>query len=312
MTPPNDQASLDRLRQLCQKWCGVHLDSSKTYLIQNRLKDILQESNSKSFRDLITAAERPSGIALRDRIVDALTTHETLFFRDRSPFEAIRQHILPQIKQAAGARRPKLRVWSAACSTGQEPYSLMMLLIENAIDPQRWDITIDATDVSPGSIEKAKAGRYEEHELTRGLTSSQRERFFTKKGDTWQIQDSIRRMVHFRVANLLTGQSPGDGYDLILCRNVAIYFTSEDRLKLFEHLSKKLNPQGYLFVGCSEVLTNVGHVLRSESIGRATCYRSVSSKIAPTVSTNPYSSSVSGAVMSSVGMTSGITSSLRR
>lgn len=282
-----DQASIARIRTLCHQWCGVYLDESKTYLIRNRLKDLMQELKVDSLDRLAAMAERSTGLAIRDRIVDALTTHETLFFRDRTPFDAIKQVILPKLQATAGDSRPKLRIWSAACSTGQEPYSVAMALTESGIDRSSWDISIEATDVSSGSIKIAQRGVYADHELARGLSQQQRQRFFESVSDGWQIKSEIRQMVRFSVGNLLSQTHARDQFDLILCRNVAIYFTPEDRLKIFEQLAQRLSPDGYLFVGCSEVLTNVHHVLRTETVGRATCYRRVVSKPGAVPSSGP-------------------------
>lgn len=309
-TPAADQATIDRIRTLCHQWCGVFLDQSKTYLIRNRLKDLLQSLEVDSLERLVSMAERPTGLAIRDRIVDVLTTHETLFFRDRTPFEAIKQIILPGIKNAAGTARPKLRIWSAACSTGQEPYSLAMAIAESGIDFASWNISIEATDVSAGSIKIAQQGIYADHELARGLSDGQRERFFKPVSDGWQINNEIRRMVRFNVGNLLSANQSRDQFDVIMCRNVAIYFTPEDRRKVFEGLSQRLAADGHLFVGCSEVLAGLNHVLKAETVGRSTCYRRVPSESASPSSPNssPLSSRLTG---NSVSPLAGTSSSAR-
>ncbi|MEM9644388.1 MAG: protein-glutamate O-methyltransferase CheR [Planctomycetota bacterium] len=285
---PNQQV-LQRIRTLTKQWCGVHLDASKDYLIQNRLKELMLDLKVDGIERLIDLASKSSGMSIRDRVVDALTTHETLFFRDRSPFEAIKSQIIPPIKAAAGSARPRLRIWSAACSTGQEPYSLAILLTESLPDIKNWNITIEATDVSAPAVKQATKGEYLDHELSRGLTADQRQRFFTKKAERWVINDSLRRMVRFRVGNLLTGSPSPNKFDLILCRNVAIYFTPEDRLMMFEKLAGQLDEKGYLFVGCSEVLTNLGHVLKAGTVGRASCYRPVVGSSSPRSVSRPSS-----------------------
>jgi len=300
---PTEQADLDRLRELMRQWCGVHLDDSKNYLMRNRLSELLVELKIDGLSQLIALTRGAGNSAVRDRIVDVLTTHETLFFRDSTPFDAITGQILPAIRKAAGTGRPRLRIWSAACSTGQEPYSLAMALVETLPDLAGWDVSIDATDVSAGSIKQAIAGEYLDHEISRGLSLHRRMRHFTPNNARWRINENLRKMVRFRVDNLLAPNPGCQQYDLILCRNVAIYFTVEDRNRIFENMSGRLTGEGYLFVGCSEVLSNLSHVLTSQRVNGATCYRPVRSASGATM---PISLSSSVTPRGSVSLGSGL------
>jgi len=259
--------------QLLRGWCGVTLLPSKTYLVRNRLRMLMDELETSDLAELIDRAQSTAGAHIRDRIVDALTTHETLFFRDRLPFEALVKHIAPEIRSRTKTGRPKMRIWSAACSTGQEPYSIAMALMESVPTLNQFDLQILATDVSPESIAKAKMGSFPEHEMNRGTTTQQRQRFFHKTGDLWQINDDVKRFIRFEVGNLLGGSQPNGNFDVIFCRNVVIYFSGDDPERTFKMLAGKLGTDGRLFVGCSEMLGSMSHFLRRELVGSATCYR---------------------------------------
>ncbi|MEM9586628.1 MAG: protein-glutamate O-methyltransferase CheR [Planctomycetota bacterium] len=255
------------------KWCGVHMESSKGYLIHNRLRDLIRDTGAKDLADLIRKAESPSGMAVRDRIIDQLTTHETLFFRDQSPFQALATEIVPEIRAATPAGKPRLRIWSAACSSGQEPYSIAMTLCDSITDIALWDVSILASDVSSGTVAEARQGKYQDHELRRGLRADQRKQYFHQQATDWVVSDKLKRMIEFQVRNLCSSNLPTGPYDIIYCRNVLIYFPIEDARRVLKNLATRLAPKGRLFVGCSEVLTEVDDFLAAEPCGRATCYR---------------------------------------
>lgn len=267
------EPSVTRLCDLVEELCGVALDQSKLYMIRGRLRPLLEEFGFADYEALAKDAERSSRMALRDRLVDALTTNETLFFRDRSPFEALKTQILPAIKNAAGTSRPRLRIWSAACSTGQEPYSIAMTLAETIGDLSKWEISILASDVSPAALERAKKGLYATHEMDRGVSEALRQKFFSKQNDMWEIKPEIRRMIRFESHNLHKLPPAAGPFEIIFCRNVAIYFKKDARAAVFERLAAKLTTDGYLFVGCSESLHDLGSRFKPSRIGQATCYR---------------------------------------
>jgi len=267
------EPSVTCLCDLVEDLCGVALDQSKLYMIRGRLRPLLEEFGFADYEALAKDAEKSSQMALRDRLVDALTTNETLFFRDKSPFEALKTQIIPSIKEAAGGSRPRLRIWSAACSTGQEPYSIAMTLAEAIGDLANWEISILASDVSPAALARAKKGQYAVHEMDRGVPDALRQRFFTKREEMWEIRPELRRMIRFEPHNLhKLPPSPGP-FDVIFCRNVAIYFKRDARAAVFERLSTKLTTDGYLFVGCSESLHDLGAKFKPVRLGQATCYR---------------------------------------
>jgi chemotaxis protein methyltransferase CheR len=248
------------LVRLVDDLCGVVLDESKTYLIESRLSKVAEEAGCKNFSELYYKARYDSNKVIQAKIIDAITTHETLFFRDTSPFEALQHKALPEVidSKSKTANPRRLRIWSAACSTGQEPYSLGIVLHELLPDVASWDIRITATDISDAAIQQASIGRFRDVEIQRGMKPELLNKYFTREPDAWKIKDEIRAMVAFKQLNLLspfTGMGP---FDIIFCRNVAIYFNPMARKSLFERLTRELTADGYLFVGSSESLTDLG------------------------------------------------------
>lgn len=266
-------ATIDRLCTLLRQWCGVQLNESKMYLIRNRLAQLRRDYPNQTVEQLLDRAAEPRGLVIRERLVDALTTHETLFFRDISPFAALTDQIIPQIRQRVRNAPPRLRIWSAACSTGQEPYSIAISLLEKVPDIARWSVEILATDVGTETVAQAKNGSYFEHEVRRGLAPELQQRYFTRQGNTCTIVERVRRMIRFEVGNLLGANLPGGPFDMIFCRNVLIYFSNEDSRRVLESVTKRLTPEGYLFVGSSEVLGNASDLLQVKRLNRATAYQ---------------------------------------
>jgi chemotaxis protein methyltransferase CheR len=261
--------------RLVDELCGVVLDDSKGYLIESRLGELARSTGCKSFQELAHKARYNRDRDLQGRIVDAITTQETLFFRDNSPFEALQYRILPDLidgrKGTAAAKR--LRFWSAACSTGQEPYSIAMALSEMLPDLATWDIQILATDISDAAIKQASLGRYARHEIQRGLPPRMLAKYFHEQPDGWKVKDQLRGMISYQRRNLhepFLGIGP---FDVIFCRNVAIYFDAAKRRDLFLRLADRLTPDGCLFVGASESLLDLGPRFIPHNHCRATYYR---------------------------------------
>ncbi len=196
---------------------------------------------------------------LQSEIIDAITTHETLFFRDNGPFEALKHKIIPDLlnSKEKSIFPKKIRIWSAACSTGQEPYSIAMTLHELLPDIDTWDIKIQASDVSDESVQKASQGWYSAHEIERGMTRERLNKFFTSEKEGWRVKPEIRGLVQFERRNLLEPFRMIGPFDIVLCRNVAIYFTLPARSDVFLRMCEVMNPNGYLLVGCQESLTDI-------------------------------------------------------
>lgn len=256
---PLSAADIDAICGLVMDLCGVYLDESKAYLIESRLGAISRNANCQSYAELARKARYTTDRKLQSEIVDAITTHETLFFRDNGPFEALKHKIIPDmINGKEHSLFPKkIRIWSAACSTGQEPYSIAMTLHELLPDIETWDIKILATDVSDDSVKKASQGWYSSHEIERGMTPAKLKTYFTQENDGWRVRPEIRSLVQFERRNLLESFRGLGPFDIVLCRNVAIYFTLPARSDLFLRMCEVMTPNGYLLVGCQESLTDI-------------------------------------------------------
>jgi len=243
--------------RLVHDLCGVELDESKAYLIDSRLGKMVDAAGCANFADFCRKAR--DSLTLQSLITDAITTQETLFFRDRAPFEALKHKVLPDtidsMEGTLAAR--KIRIWSAACSTGQEPYSIAMTLCDVIPDINTWDVQILATDISESSLIQASLGRYNEFDAQRGLTPEMRSKYFEKTPGGWRVTENIRYLVHFDCRNLLQPMTGLGPFDIIFCRNVAIYFDMETKRDLFIRLVDRLSPNGYLFVGSSECLNAI-------------------------------------------------------
>jgi len=263
------------ISRLVDDLCGIVLDETKGYLIKSRLTRIAEETGCTTFSELYYKVRYAHDKTLQTKIIDAITTNETLFFRDTTPFEAMRHKVIPDlIDEKAGTAYPRrLRIWSAACSTGQEPYSMVMVLHELLPDAVKWDIQITATDISDAAIRQASLGRYNEMEISRGMQPQLLAKYFNREPNGWKVKDEVRGLVAFRRINLLepfVGLGP---FDIVFCRNVAIYFSPEARRSLFLRLADTLTPSGYLFVGSSESLTDLGPRFTPHQHCRSVFYR---------------------------------------
>lgn len=240
--------------------CGIALDESKAYLIESRFKKLFDEFDISSFSELARTVRTGHDKKLKNAFINAITTRETHFFRDTTPFEALAHKAIPElIDSKADSLFPnRIRIWSAACSSGQEVYSIAMTLHEVLPNIDDWNISILGTDISDAAVEAASRGRYSKFDIERGTSPEQLNRYFTEDGNYWKVNDELRSLVTFEKRNLLepfTGLGP---FDIIFCRNVAIYFDLPTKRDLFERLTKVLSPQGYLFVGSAESLASFG------------------------------------------------------
>ncbi len=240
---------------------GISLAPGKEYLIETRLSQLVDELNVRSFQELHSKARTDASGTIEKRIIDAISTNETYFFRDNAPFDLIQHKLIPDLidrrtKNGASPLKTGIKIWSSASSTGQEIYSIAMILKDLGIDPVRYNIKLLATDISDAAIAQASYGKYNRFEVTRGLPKQRLDRYFTPEGDFWRIRDEIRAMVTFRKMNLMKPFTGLGKFDMILCRNVAIYFTAEDRRRLFEKIAESLEPDGFLIIGSTESLTN--------------------------------------------------------
>ncbi len=257
---------------------GISLDEKKAYLIETRLKIILEKEGISSYLELYQKAKSDPNRLLEKKIIDAVTTNETLFFRDKSPFEMFRYKVMPDLidkrtAQTSGLMPINIRIWSAACSTGQEIYSLAIILKELIPDQKKYRIKLLGTDISSEAVAQASYGKYNKFEIERGLDKNMLQRYFISNGDSWKIRDDIRAMAVFQKRNLMESFTGIGQFDVIFCRNVAIYFSLEDRKKLFERLADVLAPDGYLIIGSTESLTGVCSLFEPQRHLRALFYQ---------------------------------------
>ncbi len=239
---------------------GIVLDNSKSYLIESRLGPLAEELGCRSYNELLMKARTDMRHTVQNRIIDAITTNETFFFRDNNPFELLRHKVFPDLFDkimAPGNFSKRLKIWSAACSTGQEVYSIAVILRELLPDVDSWNIRILGTDISDAAIAQASYGRYNRTEISRGLNPSQLSKYFIQDGNSYRIKDELRAMAMFKKQNLLKPFIGMEKYDIILCRNVAIYFSPDSRKDIFERIANQLNPGGILIIGASESLMGI-------------------------------------------------------
>ena len=247
------------LRKLLKERSGLDLSSDKQYLVESRLNPLARRVGLSSIAELV--AKIKSGTeALTSEVVEAMTTNETFFFRDKIPFDHLRQTVLPGLVQARANRRA-LRIWCAASSTGQEPCSIAMCIKEFA-PLAGWRVEIVATDLSHGVLEKSKAGIFSQFEVQRGLPIQMLVKYFTQTGDLWQINADIRAMVQHRQLNLLQDFSHLGSFDVIFCRNVLIYFDQQTKANIFDRLSRMLEPDGVLALGAAESVVGITNTFK--------------------------------------------------
>ena len=252
----------DFLRKALKQRSGLVLSADKQYLVESRLLPIARKAGFGNLGELVAALKRGDTDALMTTVVEAMTTNETFFFRDKTPFENFRSAVLPALLGSRRASRT-IRIWCAAASTGQEPYSLAMALKEVEGSVAGWRIDIIATDLASGVLAKAQAGIYSQFEVQRGLPIQLLIKYFTKVGDMWQIAPEIRAMVKFKQLNLLADFSALGTFDLIVCRNVLIYFDQETKIGLLNRLGRITASDGYLVLGAAETVVGLTDSFRT-------------------------------------------------
>jgi chemotaxis protein methyltransferase CheR len=238
------------LRKLLRERSGLDLSADKQYLVESRLIPLARKNGLLGIGELVQKVKGGAD-ALTIDVIEAMTTNETFFFRDKIPFDHLRQTVIPELMQARAGRRA-LRIWCAASSTGQEPYSIAMLLKEFAPQLAGWRVEIVATDLSLGVLEKARAGIFSQFEVQRGLPIQLLVKHFRQMGELWQLNADIRAMVQHRQLNLMQDFSHLGTFDVIFCRNVLIYFDQDTKIGVFNRLAKSLEADGVLALGAAE------------------------------------------------------------
>ncbi len=282
MTVTISTQEFDLIRNYIETQCGIVVSDDKKYLIETRLARLLVETGSKTFGELYQKISTSNDATLKSKIVDSITTNETLWFRDSSPWVMVREQILPSFAQVIRANPAKrFRIWSAACSTGQEPYTVSMLIHDycltssaSPLSPDHFEIV--ATDISPSALFIAMAGRYDKISMKRGLDGDWgrfKSTYFKDLGRISAIADEIKKMVKFQKFNLQDSFAALGQFDLILMRNVAIYFSDSFKRNLFRRVADTLVPSGLLVLGSSESISGYSDRFANETHGRATIYR---------------------------------------
>lgn len=245
----------DFVRKLVYDRSAIVLDESKEYLIKSRLESLALETGHESI-DALLGETRRGTVGLESKVVEALTTNETSFFRDVAPFECLKKNLLPKVLEKRQTSR-SLTIWCAACSTGQEPYSISMLLHEHFPNLADWNVRIFGTDISDQVLERARSGRYRQLEVNRGLPATMLIKYFTRSGTQWEVAEHVRKRVEFSNLNLIGEWKLSRRPDIVFLRNVLIYFDVPTKRKILERVAREMIRDGGLFLGASETTLNV-------------------------------------------------------
>lgn len=229
--------------------CGIVLGENKHYLVSSRLNRLMKESNIATLQELVDGLTKTLNSALRTKVIEAMTTNETLWFRDTYPFQVLSDTVFEDYKQQ---KKSAIKIWSAACSSGQEPYSISMIADEYAKKNPAFKVSVVATDISQAILNEAKHATYDALALARGLSEERKRQYFSPVGDQWQVNANIRTRISFREVNLLQSYASMGKFDAIFCRNVLIYFSAESKKDILARMAQALNPRGFLMLGASE------------------------------------------------------------
>ncbi len=262
----------DYLRQLVHRHSAVVLDADKSYLAELHLQPIAESAGFAGIANLVSYLRSQPFNNLHIQTVEALVTNETSFFRDVYPFEALKQFVLPELLKKRAIER-SLNIWCAACSHGQEPYSIAMLLHAHFPMLVNWSVRLIASDFSSKVLARARQGRYNQLEIKRGLPKNFCEQYFQKLDSEWQIHEEIRQMVEFRQINIVQPWSSLPQIDVIFLRNVLIYFDISTKKNLLNKVKQQLRPDGYLFLGSGETTINLDKSFERVQLDKSMCYR---------------------------------------
>jgi chemotaxis protein methyltransferase CheR len=252
MTP----ADYDFLRSFLKERSGLVLSNDKQYLIESRLMPVARQEGLDSISALVAKLKTPLGRLAGEKVVEAMTTNESFFFRDKTPFDHFSDVMLPQMMDARKSQR-KIRIWCAAASTGQEPYSLAMIIKDQGLKTSAFRFDIIGTDISREVLDRAKAGSYSQFEVQRGLPIQMLLNHFTQKGETWDISAAIKQMVQFRPLNLFDSFSSLGNFDIVFIRNVLIYFEQAAKIEILERVAKQMAPDGFMVLGAAETVVGL-------------------------------------------------------
>ncbi len=270
--PNSATSSFDYLAELVLRKSAILLEPGKQYLVESRLMPIARAHGCSTLDELVSALKKPGSASLVDEVIDAMTTNESSFFRDLHPFNALKSHILPELI-AKRSRDRVLNIWSNACSSGQEVYSIAMLIREHFPELAGWRVNLVATDISKQILEKARSGLFTQTEINRGLPMPLVLKNFKREGVHWRISEDIRQMVNFKLLNLIEPwPTTFPKMDIVFLRNVLIYFNVETKRQILDKVHRTLNSDGVLFLGGAETTMNLNVKFERKAIGAATGY----------------------------------------
>jgi chemotaxis protein methyltransferase CheR len=274
-----DQGEFDQFRQLLEDACGISLGDNKQYLVTNRIRRILEENKIASFGELVRVLKQGTNRKLKDQVIDSMTTNETFWFRDNYPYEYLKNTLLPQLMAGNNRMFGPIRIWSAACSSGQEPYSISMMVEEykrQAMGNLARPVQIVATDLSATVLDQARRGEYDRLSVMRGLSSDRLERYFDNPNPTtWRVKSVVKERIDFRALNLMDSYGALGKFDIVFCRNVLIYFNAELKHQILQKIHGVLKPQGILFLGSSEGLAGASDLFEMVRCDPGILYRAI-------------------------------------
>ena len=253
-----DQLEFDQFRHFLEEACGISLGDNKQYLVINRMRRLMDEHKITSFAELVRYLKTGMNRKLKEQVIDAMTTNETFWFRDIYPYEHLKDTLFPQLMNGNKKMFGPVRIWSAACSSGQEPYSISMMVEEyrqKSMGALARPVQIVATDLSATILDQARKGEYDKMSVMRGLSGERLEKYFDKMdGESWRIKSNLRERIDFRSLNLMDSYAGLGKFDIVFCRNVLIYFNADLKRQILQKIHASLRPQGILYLGSSEGL----------------------------------------------------------
>ena len=267
------QSDFDFVQKLVQQKAAIVLDNGKQYFVESRLTPLAQNTGHDSIEKLILALrQNPHNSRMIEQVVEAITIHETSFFRDIHPFKCMKEVVMPALLERRASQH-SLNLWCAACSSGQEPYTVTMLMRENFPQLQSWNVRFIATDISNQILNRAREGKFSQLEVNRGLPAPLLLKHFEKQGLVWQIKPQLRSSIEFRKLNLIDNWPPMPKMDVVFLRNVLIYFDVETKRKILGEVRKLLNPDGFLFLGAAEMPMSIDNAFERIDYPRSGCYK---------------------------------------
>jgi|MDSW01.1.fsa_nt_gb chemotaxis protein methyltransferase CheR len=267
------QSDFDFVQKLVQQKAAIVLDNGKQYFVESRLTPLAQNTGHDSIEKLIQALKQnPHNSRMVEQVVEAITIHETSFFRDIHPFKCMKEVVMPALLEKRASQH-SLNLWCAACSSGQEPYTVTMLMRENFPQLQSWNVRFIATDISNQILNRAREGKFSQLEVNRGLPAPLLLKHFEKQGLEWQIKPQLRSSIEFRKLNLIDNWPPMPKMDVVFLRNVLIYFDVETKRRILGEVRKLLNPDGFLFLGAAEMPMSIDNAFERIDYPRSGCYK---------------------------------------